>query len=352
MAPEKQILRKQSIELPLENLAPLPFDSKANRSETELFARRAQDGQIMARIAFGAQQFNVLKDKDSYFLTDGEYGLQYPLSQKQGEIRIGRGDDSHIVLADARVSRKHLSVGLNGDVLKITDTSTNGTEILYNQIEQIEKLLASVNSSEYKMKGQDRHFISKEQGLLGVFDGAGGGGGDGGLASETARRVVESYNFMPDGDTKSELVDCLKLASAEISRNPEAGITTAVLVKIVEQDGKKIAYFASAGDSRFYVVSADGHAAMVTHDEGYKNGISNYLGHNKSDIEQTGSVQLLSGDRLILVSDGITGDKGDDLMSTEELSKIILRSKPGEESQNLVLKARKADDRTAVVATV
>ncbi len=349
MAPEKQILHKQSIELSLENLAPLPVDSEINRSETELFARRALDGQIMTRIAFGAQQFDVLKIKDSYFLADGEYGLQYPLSQNQDEILIGRGNDSHIVLDDARVSRKHLSVGLNGDVLKITDTSTNGTEILYNQTE---KLLNSVNSSEYKMKGQDRQFISKEQGLLGVFDGAGGGGGDGGLASETARRVVEGYNFMPDGDTKSELVDCLKLASAEISRNPEAGITTAVLVKIVEQDGKKIAYFASAGDSRFYVVSADGHAAMVTHDEGYKNGISNYLGHNKSDIEQTGSVQLLSGDRLILVSDGITGYKGDDLMSTEELSKIILRSKPGEESQNLVLKARKADDRTAVVATV
>ena len=59
---------------------------------------------------------------------------------------------------------------------------------------------------------------------------------------------------------------------------------------------------------------------------------------------------LGSADRIVLCSDGITGDYGEDLMSERELGFIVSRSRDARNaSQNLIAGARKKDDRTAIV---
>ena len=69
-----------------------------------------------------------------------------------------------------------------------------------------------------------------------------------------------------------------------------------------------------------------------------------------SRTKQYGEVELHQGDRVVLCSDGITGDYGSDLMSDRELGFIMSRSTDAlEASKNLIASARKNDDRTAIV---
>lgn len=112
--------------------------------------------------------------------------------------------------------------------------------------------------------------------------------------------------------------------------------------------------YAMVGDSRLYVVHKDGSVEQVTKDEGYENVITNALGNpvgpGEGRTQQFGEFDIHDGDRFVLCSDGITGDKGTDLMSNEELGRIVMSSRSAREaSLNLVNNARKKDDRTAIV---
>ena len=72
--------------------------------------------------------------------------------------------------------------------------------------------------------------------------------------------------------------------------------------------------------------------------------------HGYAGVKQFGEVKLKRGDKIVLCSDGITGDKGSDLMSNDEVASIVSRSANSEDaSRNLVAGARKVDDRTALV---
>ncbi len=92
---------------------------------------------------------------------------------------------------------------------------------------------------------------------------------------------------------------------------------------------------------------------MITHDEGVGKYISNGIGIKngpKAPAKQYGEVHLQPGDKIVLCSDGITGDYGDDLMSDAELAYLVNSSRTAvEASRKLVSQARKKDDRTAVV---
>lgn len=210
---------------------------------------------------------------------------------------------------------------------------------------------------------QDSELILADKGMFGVFDGAGGMGG-GREASQTAKNTVEQIMQTPgiEPRTGADLAQMLNAASQDIDRmNKQTGgkaMTTGVLARIVERpDGSKQLAFASAGDSRIYVVNGD-QVRLLTRDEGYENKVSNSLGGpfyepSATRTKQYGEVNIRDGDRIVLCSDGITGDRGTDLMDERELGGYVSRSgNTAVAAQVLTENARKKDDRTAIVVEV
>jgi serine/threonine protein phosphatase PrpC len=143
-------------------------------------------------------------------------------------------------------------------------------------------------------------------------------------------------------------------ASRRVSSDSDAGYATGTLAKVINRpDGKKAVMYAQVGDSRLYVIHPDGNAELVTKDEGFENKITNALGHDsEKTCVQFGYREIKSGDKIMLCSDGITGDKGDDLMSEEEVGRTVAGVDTASAAQALVHQARKFDDRTAIVAEI
>ena len=200
---------------------------------------------------------------------------------------------------------------------------------------------------------EDSMFIRPDQQMFGVFDGAGGEAG-GRNASMLTASVVREYSDRYAINSGSSLAYILNMANERVAKNPNTGLSTAVLAKVVNQNGYLRLAYASVGDSRIYIVDKNGNARQITRDEGEGKFISNAIGieaePGQSRTEQFGDVDLRKGDRVVLCSDGITGDYGNDLMSERELGFIVSHSRDSlDASKNLVANARKMDDRTAVV---
>ena len=198
---------------------------------------------------------------------------------------------------------------------------------------------------------QDAYLARQNEGFFGVFDGAGGevGGREAShAAADSVNQACDKYNLKSGAD----LAYILNAANQPVrSATNGQGYTTATLAKVIEQDGRKMLAYASVGDSRLYIVHQNGSTDLITRDEGEGNRITNALGIAGDDrTRQYGEIPISSGDKVVLCSDGITGDYGDDLMSEAELGDIVQRSRtPEEATANLVTTARKTDDRTAIV---
>ncbi|MCQ2571366.1 MAG: protein phosphatase 2C domain-containing protein [Candidatus Saccharibacteria bacterium] len=211
------------------------------------------------------------------------------------------------------------------------------------------------NGLEKDDKCEDSVFIDKEQQLYGIFDGA-GGISNGRYASQTASSVLSEYSKKYSLDHPSSLAYVLNEADKRISETPDmnGGCSTGVVAKVIELNGMPKLAYASVGDSRIYIVNKRGEARMITEDEGVGRILTNDLGspsnNNEPKCQQFGFEDLREGDKVVICSDGITGDYGTDLMSDEELGRIVHNSHGAEDaSKNLITNARKKDDRTAIV---
>lgn len=226
---------------------------------------------------------------------------------------------------------------------------------------------------EQEQDSQDSVFIDTDRRIYGVYDGAGGvaGGREASrLASRVTGSLAEQYSL---GDAR-QLANVLTMAGAKIvnaeQNGRQIGVTTGALTQIVDKDdGVRYVAYASAGDSRIYVVHPDGTAEQLTRDEGHENVIENYLGRGKTreyddagimrrdnrsgreqNVTQYGERSLVRGDRIVICSDGITGDKGTDLMSPEEVGYYVAGAETAQAaSENLLGYARKLDDRSVIV---
>lgn len=203
----------------------------------------------------------------------------------------------------------------------------------------------------------DRALYEPELGLFGVFDGVGSTGAP---AAELAVDYVREHH--EEIISVRGLVTVLEGANRAILESPKAYVnkerrseTTATVFKITPTLlGAKVLW-ASVGDTRLYHVSQQNSLIrQITQDEGHEESISNGLGWADCKVEQRGVLRVRRGDGLILVTDGVTGDRGNDIMSDE---KVLLHYRAGygdaEMSANgLVHNASKPDDRTAIVVHI
>ncbi|MDR3298117.1 MAG: protein phosphatase 2C domain-containing protein [Candidatus Nomurabacteria bacterium] len=204
---------------------------------------------------------------------------------------------------------------------------------------------------------EDAHLEMPEQGLFAVFDGAGGHVGAR-AASQSAVNTVRDLATKFNLEHQGNLAWALNEASRAIESNPEAGMSTAVIAKVIEANGAKKLAFASVGDSRIYIVRENSFALLITKDEGEGKFITNALGRipnqeSHSRVKQLGLVDLWPGDRVVLCSDGVTGDKPEELMSDDQIAATVgLAWNTQQAATELVEGARKKDDRTAIVFQV
>lgn len=195
---------------------------------------------------------------------------------------------------------------------------------------------------------EDSFYESEDSGILAIFDGA-GGEANAREASQAACRCLESF------DTSYRLENVHHLANIVMRMNDAVvktgGFSTGIMAKIHNDGGDKSLDFVNVGDSRLYLVRG-GEAHQLSHDEGEGNRISNYLGKTRGfSINDWGeNIKLKKGDRLLLCSDGVTGDWKEDSLSREDIAKLVNSGNtPAEATRNCVLGAKKKDDRTAIV---
>ncbi len=194
--------------------------------------------------------------------------------------------------------------------------------------------------------GQDRALLDPEHGLFGVFDGLGGVPRSE-RAAELARRTLARLGAEPGQEPLQALVDSMEEADRRI-REARAGATTATVARI---EGDRIHYLA-IGDSRLYLQHARDRLRQLTRDQGEGNVVDNCLGIWAQEpgrlTRQRETLPLRPGDKLLLVTDGITGDFAPDILSQSELESAIEGSDPQRAAERLVEVARKYDDRTAL----
>jgi protein phosphatase len=207
-------------------------------------------------------------------------------------------------------------------------------------------------SRESKKPCEDELFADQKKGIFAVFDGMGGDFG-GGEASKTAAQAIGKILEYVNPKTSEELGQVITRVAHRIERNPKAGATTGVAGRIITtKNSKKKLIYANVGDSRIYLVR-EGEASRVTCDEGLGHNIWNALGLEIFKMKQVGEVKLEERDRLVFCTDGVTGDTEDDFMSDEELATIVSEAKNcSQAAKELTEKARKKDDRTAIVVEV
>ena len=205
---------------------------------------------------------------------------------------------------------------------------------------------------DWARKNEDASYFEPSVAAFGVFDGAGGVKGAARASGMVENIVRHEMTKKQPPDTAEGLARILMDASRAVLDDKDAGITTAVLGRIVEDNGRKKLIYAAAGDSRIYVIR-DGRAHQITVDEGYENVIYNCLGSRDSKIKQKGEVLLRKGDKLVFCSDGITGDVEKDFIPEDEFVQIVSKAGSADEAATgLVHRATKRDDRTAIVVEV
>ncbi len=202
---------------------------------------------------------------------------------------------------------------------------------------------------------QDAAFVSLDSGAFGVFDGVGSCA----KAREAATWMADYMDRVIDeatcksGKGLAELVNQANRDLIAVDLTSDY-CTTASVVKILseEPNGFKLAW-AHVGDSRIYHVTSAG-VQQITDDEVDDRGrLRNVVGDRYADsdcVQQSGEFSVRTGDRVVIVSDGITGNSKDDAMTADELGQYV-RSAGGAlaAAKLLVAMACKLDDRTVIV---
>lgn len=221
---------------------------------------------------------------------------------------------------------------------------------------------------------EDTVLVSEDLGLFGVFDGMGGYSG-GKEASRAAARTVRRIEFPEDLEPTSPehnqqfLESVLAFANQEITREQQSnpnmagmGTTATILRRFKDEQGREMAAYASVGDTRLLRIR-DGKVEFLTYEEFNpkdSRDLTNCLGgsrgfHGVDSGKNDGVIELREGDRLVLLSDGISGDKMDERLRHRDYASILNpdnNPSPKEAVESLIRNSKKVDDKSAIVIDI
>lgn len=208
-----------------------------------------------------------------------------------------------------------------------------------------------------------------------VIDGVGGYAG-GEIAARIAREAIIKRLEKPDGEIIAILIDCFEQANERIieekQRNKEYAQMSCVLTLAIADIANNQFYYAHVGDTRLYLLR-DKSLVKISHDQSFvgfledsgrltedaamnhpkRNEINKALGFeahlskNKDYIE-TGQSPFLSGDLLLLCSDGLT-----DMVSSAVITEILTKETSlKEKGKQLIEAANKQGGRDNITAVL
>lgn len=207
-----------------------------------------------------------------------------------------------------------------------------------------------VGLSEVPLHHQDRNLIDLQLGLFGVFDGVGQFPRSGEAAALAAETIGEACRSAVGSSAIEALLAGCERAE-NLIRERSLGATTATVAWCL---GADVSYV-SVGDSRLYCQpERSAQMAQITTDEGEGRILFNALGQGPSRqggpvAPQRGILAIGPGAKLVLVTDGVTGDYPPDLLSEQDLGSGLSDDDPQVAAERLTRMARKHDDRTALV---
>jgi serine/threonine protein phosphatase PrpC len=197
-----------------------------------------------------------------------------------------------------------------------------------------------------------------------VIDGVGGYAG-GEIAAGLAREAILQRLEKPSGDVISMLIDCFDLANQRIIEqkqiNKEYAQMSCVSTLALADISNNQFYYAHVGDTRLYLLR-DSSLVKISHDQSFVGfleesgrlteeeamthpkrneinkalGFESHLGKNTDYIE-TGQSPFLSGDLLLLCSDGLT-----DMVNSAEITSILTNGRPLKERAQQLIDAANA----------
>ncbi|MGI9027912.1 MAG: protein phosphatase 2C domain-containing protein [Candidatus Saccharimonadales bacterium] len=214
----------------------------------------------------------------------------------------------------------------------------------------------NVGYAEKALHGHDSMLHNDELKVYGVFDGVGRGGGDPKAASQAAANGIEKAFAQHNGEFKtvSEAVDAMEIAfkagRAEVAANGEDGKTTAAVVKIVSINGESYAILGNAGDGRIYYQPAGKDVVSLTEDQGSGSTLFNSFGATSpSQPDDFVAIKLEKGDRLMICTDGITGDYLLDRPDDKDMSRAMAMDDPQLSAKEFIKISKKSDDKSVIV---
>lgn len=206
-----------------------------------------------------------------------------------------------------------------------------------------------VGLAEIPLHDQDRALVDLDLGLFGVFDGVGQFARSGEAARTAAEVISEACRSTSLSPMDALVAGCE--SADRVIRQRSLGATTATVARVL---GDELVYV-SVGDSRLYLQEDEtSELVQMTVDEGEGRILFNALGEGDerpgaSVAPQRGSLPLRPGSKLLLATDGITGDYPPDLLSAQDLASALESDDPQVAAGQLVKMARKHDDKTALV---
>lgn len=261
-----------------------------------------------------------------------------------------------LAVIKSKIGEHSLKAITNADV---SETVADSVEPKYEAEPLVLTSASREEKAAYRMStddiSQDCITRSDSRRLYGVYDGMGGEGGNPAAASQAAAESIKKSLGHIEPQSIEDLMTALKQAHvqarADVKSNGEGGSTVATTVKIVEIDGKTYAGIAHAGDTRLfrYSKSEDSYHAL-TDDQSKGNTVYNGfydLSGGRSD--QYLAVELNRGDRLMLCSDGITGDWPEQFLTDEQFKKAFRRTEPSSCADDFLRYSKKTDDKSIIV---
>jgi serine/threonine protein phosphatase PrpC len=225
----------------------------------------------------------------------------------------------------------------------------------------------------FKSSSEDTLLREEKLQLFGVFDGV-GGEKNGKITSQTAATAIRSYydQFPSSPVTSAQALitawSAISQARSEVLQKVGSkgeGATTAVFAKIESINNHPHLVWANAGDSRLFIFGKDRNIREISTDQSVANRVYNNLGSKIHQFpfpdhpfytlhkDEFGIIPLAAGDRIMICSDGITGDTEPQFLSDEEKLQAFTKLSPDECAEDFFrLSKKKYDDQSIIVIDV
>lgn len=218
-----------------------------------------------------------------------------------------------------------------------------------------------VGSIDKPLYGMDRMLVDHDNGLYGIFDGV-GSADDAGIAAEgaangfAANDTLRNLREVASVDQALQYMrNAFETTQGAVSSETHFGSTTAAVAKVITINDEPFLVAGNAGDSRI-MLQRGGVVSDITKeqcDPETPNVIYNCLGlGERSMLHEFKAVPLREGDKVILCSDGITGDREKERLTDAEFARSLDTNDPSEAAQRSLDVSKKSDDKSAIVLII